>query len=116
MSKIQIKFQLFHRIICFDTEHSKADLHKIGMRILKMTQKDIVPCLTMYTLRGLSPPCKRLLIWKTVLSTEGRSIIVIDNLRDLLHNINDQTEALATILMIQNLCDLGHHVILILHA
>lgn len=116
MQKIKFKFLEGCQFIYFDTEQSRGDVQKIGRRILALTEKKQLDNLTIYSLRGLSPVDKRFLILNTVLQRKTPLIIIIDNVRDLQYNINDQTEAHNTMLLIQELGDLGHHIILVLHA
>lgn len=116
MEKTKLKFHGSYPVWYFDSEHSMPDLYLIGMRILKMTGMAILPRLLMYTLRGATPPEMRLFVRKKMETAAGPTLVVLDNFRDWFYNINDQMEALATIKLIQNICDMGHHVILVLHV
>lgn len=117
MKQIKFKCAPSVHVIYFDTEQSKHDVQGLGRKILRVLGNQSQPKLSPYYLQGLSPPEKRLLILNIVSDYKGvRLVIIIDNVRDLMYNINDQTEALTTILMIQQLCAMGHHVIIALHS
>lgn len=117
MKQLKFKCAPEVHVIYFDTEQSKHDVQGLGRRILKILGGRNQPRLSPYYLQGLSPPEKRLLILNIVSDYKGvRLVIIIDNVRDLMYNINDQTEALTTILMIQQLCAMGHHVMIALHS
>jgi hypothetical protein len=103
-------------LLYLDTEQSKTDIRRFGTMILKLTGKTYLPNLKSYSLRGLSPTEKILLIGK-IIRKQGKTVLaVIDNVRDLCFDINNQKEALEVILFIQQLVDEGHHIILVLHV
>jgi hypothetical protein len=100
----------------FDTEQSREDIRRFGRMILSLTGKTFLPNFRSYSLRGLAPPEKMMLIGKIIRKRGKKAIAVIDNLRDLCFDINNQKESLEVMLFIQQLVDEGYHIMLVLHV
>lgn len=112
------KFKIIGKywILYLDTEQSKSDIKKIQQMICTLTGLKNIPELKCYSLCGLTPKEKIFLTDKLVGAAKVQLIIVIDNVRDLCDDINNQSEASALITQIQKWATLGHHIILTLHV
>ena len=83
------------KILVFDTEQSRASLQKCCRRALQLAGRamsanydDFMP----FTMRSLTPEERRQSIAQAI-ATEHPDVVVIDGIRDLLHNFNDLNES-----------------------
>lgn len=83
------------KILVFDTEQSRASLQKCCRRALQLAGRtmsanyaDFRP----FTMRSLTPEERRQSIAQAI-ATELPDVVVIDGIRDLLHNFNDLNES-----------------------
>lgn len=82
-------------ILVFDTEQSRASLQKCCRRALQLAERtpttnyaDFKP----FTLRSRTPEERRLRIAQAI-AAEHPGMVIIDGIRDLLHNFNDLDES-----------------------
>ena len=83
------------KVLVFDTEQSRASLYKCCRRALRLAGRapsanhaDFMP----FTMRSHAPEERRQRITQAI-SAEQPDVVVIDGIRDLLHNFNDLNES-----------------------
>lgn len=92
------------RILWIDTEQSKYHTQKVFRRVLKVAGVTETPNVEFYSFRGHNPKeCKKMVEQLVLTGNPNNDIllVVIDGIKDLVHDINDPKEAteLATWLM-----------------
>jgi hypothetical protein len=81
------------KVLIFDTEQSEAKVQQVGNRICRLAELDNDGNVIMYFLRSLSPKERLLFIEKVIYNTSNFSLVIIDGIRDLVSDINSQSEA-----------------------
>lgn len=83
-------------ILYVDTEQSKVDCQRVMKRILTLAgRSDTTDCehLVFLALREVTPEERIALIDEAMAAVPGIGLVIIDGVRDLLHDINNPTEA-----------------------
>ncbi len=106
------------KVLVFDTEQSRASLHKCCRRALRLAGRtssanhaDFMP----FTMRSQTPEERRQYITQAI-SAEQPTMVVIDGIRDLLHNFNDLNESSEVIQWLLTLtAEQGCTILCVLH-
>lgn len=89
-----------NRILYIDTEQSRPHCHKVLKRILKLAglpTDEENPYIDFFVLREYTPEQRRIIV-KLALQSDGRyGLVVIDGIRDLMHDINNSGESIDII-------------------
>lgn len=105
-----------NRVILFDTEQSQYDVSWVASRINKLAQVTNPQNFEPYCLRPLEPKDRLLLIEKAIYEREDIGIVIIDGIRDLIHDINSAEEAtMITSKLLKWTEERGIHIIVVLH-
>ena len=81
------------KILIFDTEQSEAKVQQVGNRICSLADVGSDENLSIYFLRALSPKERLLFIENVIYNNPNASLVIIDGIRDLVSDINSQSEA-----------------------
>ncbi len=81
------------RVILFDTEQSQVKVQQVGFRIQNLTDLGSDENLDCHSLRSLSPRERVQYIEDVIYNTSDVSLVIIDGIRDLVSDINSQSEA-----------------------
>lgn len=94
------------KVLIFDTEQSDYNAAGIGKRITRMIgHKGMHENLMIVKLRGMQPAECIELIEFTLQETPGVGLVIIDGIKELVRNINDQDEATFTATTLLRWCD-----------
>lgn len=107
------------RVLYIDTEQSKVDCQKVMRRILKLAglpEAYDSPKLLFLALREYSPEERISLIEETLEDVKNIGFVVLDGVRDLLHDINGSSESTAVVSHLMKWTDRGQfHLHTVLH-
>ena len=81
------------QVLVFDTEQSEAKVQQVGNRICNLAGIDDDQNLSIYFLRAFSPKERLLFIESVIYNNPNASLVIIDGIRDLVTDINSQSEA-----------------------
>jgi hypothetical protein len=79
-------------VLLFDTEQSRYHVLRVVKRICRMIQIPVLDNLYVFALRALNTEDRSAVIEWKIYNTEGVGLVVIDGIRDLVRDINDNTE------------------------
>ena len=104
-------------VIYFVTDQSNYHLHLSLNRILRLAGMDKQPTnLMSYGLRRFTPSKRLEMIDRTIETTPGVGLVVIDGIRDLVSSINDEQQATLISTKLMNWTDEKNiHIICVLH-
>lgn len=83
-------------VLYFDTEQSRFHVQRAIHRIAALCGFSAPPNLKVYALRRFDPDTRRDAIEWAIYHNEGIGLVVIDGIRDLVHDYNDPKESTAT--------------------
>lgn len=85
--------EMNRNVLVFDTEQGRYHVHKVVGRICRLAGVSFPENLFVYGLRPLTTEQRLEFIKWMIYNTENVGLVVIDGIRDLVHDINDNTEA-----------------------
>lgn len=102
------------KVLIFDTEQSEAKVQQVGNRIYNLA--DVDNNLSIYFLRAFTPKERLLFIETVIYNNPDASLVIIDGIRDLVSDINSQSEAteIASKLL-KWTAEMNIHLITVLH-
>lgn len=81
------------QVLIFDTEQSESKVQQVGKRICILADVNNVENLSIYFLRALTPKDRLIFIESVIYNNPNASLVIIDGIRDLVSDINCQSEA-----------------------
>lgn len=105
-------------VLYLDTEQSEYDVQRVAKRILRLaalSPDENSPSLAMYALRPLSVE-ERIEMLKATIETHKPVFVVIDGIRDLLHDFNNIAESSSLVSLLMKLSTENRcHIVSVLH-